>query len=174
MADSSGDENRWSKKYYGLGFETHDSEFCEELFRSLDADILSSHDSLSLLERQYWVKLVMLGIFATVCGALRFTLFWTLTVVERRWLNSSRVRRLFKRVSETNGGAEGSYMIRWLYFLAQSVDQLFTLKMVVTGQGTMPNIRATNEWHSLVATLRGLRPQTCGAQFRLIIPYQTV
>lgn len=117
MTDTSGDERRWFEKHYGLWFETHDSEFCEKLFRSLDADILSSHDSFSLLEQQNWVKSVMLGIFATVCDALRFTLFWTLTVVERRWLNSSRVRRLLRRVSETNGGAEGSYMIRRYYLL---------------------------------------------------------
>ena len=43
---------------------------------------------------------------------MRSTLFWTLTVIDRRWLSSSRVLRLFSKVSETSGGAEGSYMLQ--------------------------------------------------------------
>ena len=35
-----------------FGFKTHNSVLCEELFRSLDADILSSDDSLSLVVRE--------------------------------------------------------------------------------------------------------------------------
>ena len=46
-----------------FGFKTHNSVFCEELFRSLDADILSSNDSLSLMLRQ---KKFELGIHRNV------------------------------------------------------------------------------------------------------------
>lgn len=41
---------------------------------------------------------------------LRCTLFWTLTVTERLCDSSSRVLRLFSKVSDTRGGAEGSYI----------------------------------------------------------------